>query len=168
MRILALLFAAGVVLAACATNPIPEGYTGPIAHIADTVVAGSGRSVDIFYLGKINGRMINNALDATISANQGQGFNMKPEVITRDVPAQQATFTIVGRTHYAAPILELTNKVYQVRGDVAFAPLANESYVVKGVLGPTYSAVWIEDSKGSVVDKKIEVHGSAELGFMQK
>lgn len=92
----------------------------------------------------------------------------RPSRHGRPVPAQPASFTIVGRTHYAAPILEMINRVYEVSGEINFSPLPDRSYTVKGVLGHDYSAVWIEDDKGTVVAKKIEVQGSAALGLLQK
>ncbi|MDH3230310.1 MAG: hypothetical protein OEN55_11000 [Alphaproteobacteria bacterium] len=40
---------------------------------------------------------------------------------------------------------------------------------MKGELGEDYSAVWIEDQQsGEIVGEKIEIHGSAALGFFQK
>jgi hypothetical protein len=90
-------------------------------------------------------------------------------MLERDVPAQPASIEIVGRTEYAAPILALTNPVYQVKGVVTFIPEASKRYVVKGVLSADYSAVWIEDMiSQQVVGDKVEVNGSAKLGFFQK
>lgn len=94
---------------------------------------------------------------------------MTPAVIGRSVAAEASTFTIVGRTHYAAPILELLNKTYEISGETKFAPEPNGYYMVKGVLGDNYSAVWIEEiSTGAVVGQKIEVKGSTALGILQK
>jgi hypothetical protein len=127
-----------------------------------------GSGIDFFYLDKLNGRKIYQSLAATTQANQGNGFSMEPVMIKRDVPAQTATFTIIGRTHFAAPIQELSNKVYQVAGDVTFTPAPDASYVVKGTLGPGYSAVWIEGKSGAVMGKKIEIQGDATLNFLEK
>lgn len=168
-RSFALLLALGALLAACTSNPIPEGYTGPTAHINDSWTALSERAADIFYLAAIDGRQIQNDLAVTAGANYGNGFSLTPYGYGRDVPARAATFTIVGRTHYAAPILEMTNRIFEVRGDIQFAPEPNRSYVVKGKLGNDYSAVWIEDAAtGQPVGPKVEVKGSAALGFFQK
>ena len=92
---------------------------------------------------------------------------MDPVPFARDVPAQAAVFTITGRTHYAAPILALTKKVYQVSGDVSFAPTPGHLYTVKGVLAASGSSVWIEDEAGHIMDRKIERQKSA-LGLLQK
>ncbi|MBP9915910.1 MAG: hypothetical protein KBF24_06860, partial [Thiobacillaceae bacterium] len=72
-------------------------------------------------------------------------------------------------TEYAAPILTLTNTVYQVKGAVTFKPEDYRNYVVRGELGESYSAVWLEEElTGKTVGKKIEIHGSAKLGTFEK
>lgn len=170
MRIgFAALAAVAVLLAGCTSNPIPEGYTGPVAHITDSWTARSGSGVDIFYLSKVDDRRIDDSLAATTSANSGRGFQMSPVVIGRNVPARATTFTIVGRTHYAAPILELMNAVYEISGQTSFTPQPNQSYVVRGVLGDDYSAVWIaEAGSGNPVGQKVEIKGSSKLGILAK
>ncbi len=154
-------------LCGCATDPVPAGYTGPLSHVSDTFTPAENGGVDFFYVAKINGATVDNALFSTMQANAGRGFAMSPVPFDRNVPAQTATFSIVGRTHYAAPIIELTHKVYQVSGDVSFAPAAGHNYLVKGVLSAAGSSVWIEDETGSVMDKKIELKDSA-LGILRK
>ena len=89
--------------------------------------------------------------------------------VDRRVLPQEAVFEIVGRTGYAAPIQSFTNKVYEVKGDVTFTPQERTVYVVKGTLGESYSAVWIEEKEtGNLIGEKIEVEGSAALNFFQK
>jgi hypothetical protein len=169
MRKIALLLAAAVLPAACTTSPIPEGYKGPTAYVADSAVPRSNTSVDLFYVSKVNGRRIDDSLAATNAANYGRGFLLTPKVIGRNVPAEPSTFTIVGRTHHAAPILSLMSTEYEVSGDTRFTPLPGQSYVVKGQLGPDHSAVWVEDAaSGAIIGQKVEVNGSAALGFFGK
>jgi hypothetical protein len=120
-------------------------------------------------LAKVNGRRIEESLSRTIDANSGRGFQLTPQVISREVPAAEATFTIVGRTHHAAPILSVFNAVYEVSGEVKFAPLPAHFYMVKGELNDSHSVVWLEDSNtGDVVGSKIEIQGSARLGILEK
>jgi hypothetical protein len=92
---------------------------------------------------------------------------MDPVPFARDVPVQATIFTITGRTQYAAPILQLTKRVYQVSGNVNFTPAPGHLYTVKGALSASGSSVWIEDDAGHVVDRKIEREKSA-LGLLQK
>lgn len=149
---------AAVVLSACtAAEPIPEGYTGPTAHIRDSSTERGSTSVDLFFLSKIDGGEVFDSLSATANANYGRGFMLEPAVIGRDVPARAAVFTIEGRTHYAAPILELFNTVYEVSGESRFTPAPNRTYVVKGELRDGYTTVWLEDSEtGEMVGQRIE------------
>jgi hypothetical protein len=156
-------------LAACTTNPIPPGYMGPIARIQDSETSRGKVGGDFFFLSQIDGHDISDSLTATRTANYGQGFSMNPVSLGRDIPAQPAHFTIIGRTHFAAPIIELVRTVYQISGETDFTPLADHVYVVKGVLGEDYSAVWIEDAAtGAVAGQKIEKHGSSALGVLEK
>lgn len=158
-------------LSGCATfaPSVPEGYSGPVAIIKDSVKSHSRSKADFFYLSEINGQPIENSRVRTLQRNQGRGFNMSPFVVERNVPAQQATFTLVGRTEYAAPILALTNTVYQVSGKITFTPEKYRNYVVRGELGESYSAVWLEDeSDGKTIGERIEVKGSAKLGTFEK
>lgn len=158
-------------LGGCATvtPPIPESYSGPTAVIKDSMKVYDSQKTDFFFLEAIDERAIPNSRLSTRIANHGRGLAMSPVLVDRKVPAQMATFKIVARTEYAAPILALTNTVYQVIGKVRFAPGDGMVYVVKGELGETYSAVWIEEeSSHKVVDKKTETNGSAALGFFDK
>src|SRR6267143_6046593 len=126
-----------ILLSGCATfaPSVPEGYSGPVAIIKDSVKPLSQSKADFFYVSEIDGRRIEDSRVKTLKLNQGRGFNMTPSVMERNVPAQRATFTLVGRTEYAAPILALTNTVYQVTGKVTFSPETYRSYVVRGELG---------------------------------
>lgn len=156
-------------LGGCATSPIPEGYTGPLASISDSATPRSSTSIDFFMLSKVNGRIIHDSVAGTSSANYGRGFAMTPVVVKRDVPAQPATFTISGRTHYAAPILALTGKVYAISGDIEFTPEPNGRYVVKGEMSDRHSVVWLEDAAtGAVIGRKIETEGKSTLGILEK
>jgi hypothetical protein len=160
---------AAALLSACTTNPVPEGYTGPLAKIQDTFTQRSERAVDMFFVDKVNGKKVENALTATTSRNYGRGFAMEAVAYVRDVPAAAATFSLTGRTHYAAPILELTNPVYEVKGDVNFAPAANRTYIVRGELRADYAAVWLEDAETkAVIGSKIELKGDPSLGVLEK
>ncbi len=158
-----------VFLAACTHNPIPEGYTGPLATVTDTFSQRSGVSADFFVLTAINDRQIDDSIGGTRMANQGQGFSQRPVALSRLVPAQPAKFTLKGRRQYGAPILELVNKIYQISGDLEFTPEPGARYVVRGTLSEEYSAVWMENSvTGEVAVKKLEFKGSTSLGILEK
>lgn len=162
-----------IVLAAlmtgCATNPIPEGYTGPLATIKDTVHSHTASKADFFFVSQVNGKPIDDSLSATRGRSYGRGNYMEIAVLDRQVPARAMTLTLVGRTHNAMPISDLMGTVYQVKGDVEVTPEPDHTYVVKGELVENYSAVWLEDAAtGALVGKRVEVHGSAALGLFEK
>lgn len=163
------LLVLGVVLlaAGCATDPIPNDYSGPTATVADTMTPRTMTGADFFVVDKFNGKRVDNAVRLTTQANAGNGFAMTPQEYQRRVPAAEATFHIVGITHYAAPILAMTNRVYKIVGDIKFVLEPDHRYVVKGTLTDTYSAVWIEDvTTGKVQDRKIEVNGLSVQPFV--
>lgn len=161
-----------LLLGGCVTYvpTIPQGYTGPRATIRDTAMVHSPSKVDFFITEKVNGGQVENSIGKTLSANYGRGFMMEPKFEEHELPAgQTATVSVRARTLHAAPILALTQAVYEAKGEITFTPEENHIYAVKGTLGENYSAVWIEDTgTQQVVGKKIEVNGSAKLGFFQK
>lgn len=160
-----------LLLTACASYAptIPEGYAGPVAEIQDSSTMHSGSKADLFYVAAVDGAPVRNSLVQTRVANQGRGFSLTPVMTAHPVQARPLRLTIIGRTEYAAPILTFTNTVYQVKGDVEFVPEPGKTYLVKGLLGAQYSTVWVQElSSGLVVGRKVEVHGSAALGFFEK
>ncbi|MGO9443869.1 MAG: hypothetical protein ACLPXB_03725 [Thiobacillaceae bacterium] len=144
-------------------------YVGPKATIEDSVKTYSSSKADFFYVSQVDGAEIENSRNKTLLVNRGRGMDMSPVVLHHDIPARPIALSIVGRTEYAAPILALTSDVYEVKGVIEFTPEPNKKYIVRGELGDTYSAVWVEDeSTNSLVDKKVEVKGSAKLGVFDK
>jgi hypothetical protein len=151
----AVLFA--VALTGCATNPIPEGYTGPRATIRDTGAAETGSRAVMFWLNEVDGKQIKTSPGETAAKNQGRGFSMSPVFIGRDVPAKPLKLQLVGSRIFAAPILALTNPSYRVEGTVDFEPKDGKVYEVRGEVGEKYSAVWVVDAgTGEAVTGKIE------------
>lgn len=171
MQKLFLTVAFFITLSGCATTSslLPEGYKGPTARIKDTVISFGPKKADFFYVSHVNGKTVENSLIKTRQVNYGRGMKMTPEIIERQIPIGPSIVTIVARTEYAAPILALTNDVYEVKGDISFTPQENKTYSVYGELGENYSVVWLEDeSDHTVIGNKIEVRGSAKLGIFQK
>lgn len=158
-------------LTACSTfkTAVPEGYSGPTATLKDSDDTYSASKADMFYALTVNGNDVDNARFSTRRANEGRGMMMAVQKFERKIPATPQAINIVGRTIFAAPIQAMTSTVYQVKGVVNFTPEANKVYVIRGKLDETYSAVWIEEeSTKAVVGEKIEVNGSARLGFFEK
>lgn len=170
MKKLALIIFTTALLHGCASfqPTIPEGYNGPIATIKDSAKRIDSGKADFFYLSHIDGKEIKHSRIESLIASHGQGNYLRTVLLDNNVPAGEHVFTIVGRTSYAMPIRALSGTVYEVKGDIAFSPLANEAYVIKGLLSAEKSSVWIEKiSDGEIVDK-IEVDGKTELGLFEK
>jgi hypothetical protein len=166
-----LMVAIALILPGCVTYQptIPEGYTGSRTTITDSVTTHSDSKADFFYVEAVNGHDVENSRIKTAIANQGRGMSMTPVILGREIPTQPTTLTLVGRTAYAAPILAMTNTVYEVKGNVQFAPEPGKSYVVKGELAEDHSAVWLEETDGNPVEgTKVEIQGAAEMGFFDK
>jgi len=161
-----------VLLSGCASvyKPVPDGYTGPTATIEDSFKAVSNSEVEFFYVNKLDGHDIKNSRFASLSANAGRGMNLNPVPVERAVPASKPlSVLIVGRTEYGAPILALTNTVYQIKGTIDFTPEPNKRYVVKGALAESRSSVWLEDAQTKqVIGSKVQIEGSAKLGIFDK
>lgn len=150
------------------SQPLPADYDFSTATIKDSVKVYSDSKADFFVISAIDGKEIANSLSTTRQRNAGRGLRMTPVLIDRELEIKPVTLTIVGRTHYAAPIQALTNPVYEVKGQVAFKPEKNKSYVVVGNLAEASAKVWIEDAQThQVVSEQIETH-DAKLGIMQK
>jgi hypothetical protein len=148
-----------VMMVACATyqNPLPDAYSGPKAKLLDSVANYNGTKADYFFLYQYNGKSIRQAYDVSVDNNRGNGFMLlPPEIVARDVPAEEGRFYLIGRTHYAAPIQELSHGVYMAKGELSFSPEAGATYVIRGTLGETLAEVWIENAAtGKIVSKKL-------------
>ena len=171
MKSIALILATIFSLSACAgfKSSIPETYAGPKSVIKDSVNMHSDSKGDFFYVDAVDGNDIEQSRSATLAANRNRGMRMTPRILQREVPARPIKLSIVGRTEYAAPILAMVNTVYQVKGVVEFTPEKDKTYIVRGDLGNSYSAVWIEEeSSKNLIGQKFEIHGPAKLGFLGK
>ena len=134
-------------VAGCATSPIPEGYTGPIATIRDSARSESGSRALFFFVSELDGKQIETSLARTRAANYGRGFALTPSAIERKIPAKPTTVKLEGHTAYGAPIQELVmaSQMYEVIDMVEFDPKPNGRYVVEGILEEGKKSVWLED-----------------------
>lgn len=149
--------------------PYPPNYDFSTAIIKDTVQSNDSKKGDFFFVSHIDGKPIEDSRTKTLRLNRGRGLSMTPYKVEREVSVNTAIYTIVGRTEYAAPILALTNPVYEVKGQVQVSLEKDKVYEVHGELGEDYSAVWLEDTtEHKIIGEKIETHGSAKLGILSK
>jgi hypothetical protein len=143
--------------AGCAAyKPIPEGYKGDLAKVADTYQYVSSTKVYLFQLSEVDNRDVLTSSISTYERNYGQGFSMRIAMEEREVPAAESVLHIEGITYVAAPVLSLFGGMYSVSGEVTVNLEAGKEYFVKGELSELYSAVWLEDGDGNMVSEKIE------------
>jgi hypothetical protein len=129
---------------------------GPLAKVTDSMFNEQSSQADFCVLLAIDGEGIDNAISDTYMRTQGHGFRLQPYVSYRMVSAKPMQATLRCDTYYAAPISELVHKEFPVEGVVAFTPVEDASYVVKGVMGADGSEVWIEDeATGQAVTEKV-------------
>ena len=141
-------------------NPVPEGYSGPVATIADSGFAESGSKAQMFVVAEIDGNPVRNSVGASRSASHGQGFNLTTRFISRPVPAQPMKLKLLGTHTTAAPIHAIFSQAagtfFSVEDTVDFTPVPGGTYVVKGELRQEGSSVWLEDrATGKPVTKKV-------------
>lgn len=161
MRHAFLLLALAALVSACtATSAIPDGYSGPQAVIKDSVANVASTSADFFFVDQVNGRNIGNALAYTAQANQGRGLAMTPHDAQRPVPAGPLTLHVGGRTHFAAPFLEIVHGASEIGGVVHITAESGATYLVKGELGANLCSVWIADEQsGKQMGNKLVANG---------
>jgi hypothetical protein len=154
-----------LLIAGCVSNTpsLPEEYNGAIATIDDSFERQNRSKANIYYLKKINGKNIDNALNATSAASYGKGSLLVAVGSSRSIPAEPLKLQLVGQVFSSAPIIALANagKNYSVEGELEFTPEKDKRYVVNGSLSEDYSAVWIEDTNGNVVSRLIEKKSSS-------
>ena len=168
-QIIALIGIIFVITGCSYHQPVPENYVGKVISIEDSVQMKSTSNGNFFYVKEYNDKLIENSHYKTLDMNYGRGFYMDPYIVDRDIPLEACKLKIVARTVYAAPILEITNTIYNVEGEIEFIPEANKSYYVDGELSEEYSAVWLaEYGTNKIIGKKFEVKGSSALGFFEK
>lgn len=144
-----------LLLAGCATvsNPVPEGYTGPVVPLADTGRQEDGSKGQFFAALEIDGREIQNAIRETRMASNGQGFSLSSRYTTRDVPVRAMKVKLIGTHQTAAPIHEIASRMagtfFSVEGVADFTPVPGHRYIVTGELAKERSCVWIADTESS-------------------
>jgi hypothetical protein len=153
------LIAIAVTGCATVTNPVPEGYSGPVVSLADSGVSESGSRGRIFAVTEIDSASIENSLRQTRIASHGQGFSLSLRQTTRVVPVRPAKLTLVGTHVTAAPIHEMAARIagtfFSIDGTVDFKPVQGKAYEVTGELTKESTCVWVADveTKQPVTEK---------------
>ncbi len=150
------------------SKPIPDGYKGSLVTVHDSLKSRGPQQAYFFELSKVDGRSVTTSSSATYDANYGNGLSMTPVVEKRKIPAKKSTLSIQGVTHFAAPILALGGGNYHVQGDVIVNLKPGNTYYIKGKLSKTYKAVWVENSQGKIVSKKIALGNPSTQKVIKK
>ncbi len=133
-------------------------YIGERASIDDTLQTKSTGSAYFYFIKSIDGHAIPNAVTTSMAASYGHGFYLSALGYSREVPIKSLKIVLVAKVVHSAPIALWVDPDGNNRaeGVVEFLPVSNMKYLVKGSLSKNYSAVWIEDSSGNIVSKRIE------------
>ena len=150
MRVFASVVLALSLFGCAAYQPVPEGYGGPVAKVADSGFAEDGTKAQLFVLSAVDGNRIPTSFAASANASYGRGFSLTTRFVERNVPAKPMKVTLFASHTTGAPIQAILSQAagtfYSVEGVVAFAPEGGKNYVVKGELKKEGSSVWIEDA----------------------
>ena len=148
-RFLSLLAAFALTGCASLHEPVPPGYTGPTAQVADSGKYEDGSKAQFFVVQEVDGKTINSSIYESRRASQGRGFSLSARYISRALPAVPMKVKLLGTHQTAAPIHEIASRAagtfFSVEGIVDFSPAAGGKYIVKGELKKEGSSVWIED-----------------------
>lgn len=149
-------------LAGCATRhePIPAGYTGPRANIADTWSLDANERDQVFAVLELDGKPIDNAVQNTRAASQGRGFQVIKRDAERDVPARGLKLKVIGTHFSSAPIAEIARRAagtfQSVEGEVDLLAVEGGRYLVTGELSKAGSCVWVAEAAfGKEVTAKV-------------
>jgi hypothetical protein len=141
-----------LVLTGCASlyEPVPAGFSGPTAQVADSGFSEDGSKAQFFVIQEVDGKTINNSIFESRRASEGRGFSLSARYVTRALPVATMKVKLVGTHQTAAPIHEIASRAagtfFSVEGVVVFTPVAGGNYLVKGELKKEGSSVWIEDA----------------------
>lgn len=126
------------------------------AQLCDSGSRTNRNDVALFYVDKINGKRTSpTALTNSGKDPNAAGFRVRIQTRIREVHGP-TRLRIQGRP-MSIPIWVSDGR--PVEGEVQLDPAAGTVYRVAGVLGPDYSAVWIEDSEGIRVTDIVESLG---------
>jgi hypothetical protein len=148
LRLASVLFAV-TTLTACANKPyepVPEGYTGPVAEVSDTIDNENGTSAYMYVVYQVDYKPVVNSIAASLNKSYGNGAMLTSELVSRKVPIEQIALSVMAKKVYASPVGSwVSENPVEVKDKFTFTPQAGHSYSVKGVLGMEQSIVQLVD-----------------------
>ena len=128
---------------------IPADYSGPTATIKDSYSDHQGSTAHFYVMTNIYGKLIEDSSYRTRVINSGRGFNMTPQMVSRQVTVEPHLFTIMGFVQFATDGQAMFGDLMLVKKTIELTPVAGETYTVNGKLATKGSDVWLEDTKGN-------------------
>ena len=130
--------------------PVPPTYTGPTALVMDWGET-AGPQVEFYVLKAIDGQENRTTIDASRALSAARNYQLFVVPVERRVPARPMKATLLASYYWPSPVQEWSAKgngrFLTVEGVVDFDPQPDRTYVVKAILTPALSQVWIEDEQ---------------------
>lgn len=150
--------AAALLLSNCESYKLPANYSGPTATIRSTGKAMNSVKGEGYYILEVNGKF---AQHSPMATPHGAGMGLLLRDRTLQVPCEPLDLKLSGGSIYAADGVALADMLiggnHEVTGNVTFTPKPDGEYLVTGVCGKGYTAVWISEEKsGKAVSAKVE------------
>ena len=176
MRLLTLgLLALG--LSACETTPsrLLQADAGSGAVVRDSISNVQPSSGDYFFVYRVDGYEVANALFETQTGNRvdpvlsAPSQLLDPTVVERTLQARRTRLTLVGASTYATRDRAIASPLYTIVADLDFAPEAGQTYVVKGALAAEQSTLWLENAAtGAIVGGKFLARGNTAASLFHR
>jgi hypothetical protein len=152
-------------LIACKSTPPLVGEGLPKANLIDTFKQKKTSSAKFFVAEKVNGIKIPNAHGRSMSYSSGQGNYLTLASAERVIPVSTIKVSLAASWSYAMPIAGVfaNNDNAFIKGVVKLEVQEGVNYLVKGHISEDYTAVWIENTYGTIVTDIVEQLGSDKV-----
>lgn len=145
------ILVAVLLLTGCASKLLPDDYAGQTAVVKDSYAnyteadGPKSETVQLFAMMEVDGKGIYNIIASTSGASATAG-KIRLVASERRVPIKPMKVKL--RAVVYSPSLIAENFGNDTQKTVAFAPVTDETYVVRGKLVQSGSDVWIETASG--------------------
>jgi hypothetical protein len=92
-----------ILIAGCASyKPVPDGYAGPVASVADSGGLDAGQKAQLYVLSEVDGHKISESFSASQQASRGLGAGLITKFVTRQRSGASPSADTVLRTTFIA------------------------------------------------------------------
>ncbi|MBW2942383.1 hypothetical protein [Zhongshania aquimaris] len=157
MRKLILVTLAVLLMTACSQLPNRQAsYAGPVSYINDASRKKSAIRIYFYELAMVDGREVYASSNCHYDGGGSEQVGVNACSARHAVPAGEHTLRIRAVNYLTVPFFSLFNDRYKAEGDVTVNLARGVEYFVRGEIFDDRAAVWIEDSKGNLVSRRIE------------